>query len=122
MSEEQPYESLSLPYVCVDCGAPMRTKGEDMRCSRCLAPFPRVTCRGYTDARDRHVSCSHVIQQGDPGGEQLEGLCILCKEMQSQSTAIRTARKAREVERWAGDGHDVSALTDEDWEVLTRGQ
>ncbi len=122
MIDPEPY-ALSLPGVCVDCGQSMRTRGRDGRCSRCLSPWPRVVCRGWKTASRAPMYCADpVMQQGDPGGQEVQGQCPVCAEMDRQARALAYVRAARGVARRARQPHEVRKMTDADWSDLTRGE
>ncbi|MGE5747318.1 MAG: hypothetical protein ACM33U_08655 [Solirubrobacterales bacterium] len=114
---------VSPRYVCVDCGRSMRIKPREGRCSRCNQPWPRIVCRGYTTASGAPIRClDPILQQGDPGGQEIKSRCRVCAEMQRQADAQRYTRNARMVERRAREPHEVRKMTDEDWSDLARGE
>ena len=113
------YISLTLPYVCCSCGAPMRDRGIDGRCKPCIEA-PAVRCE-----RCRRVRL-------DPGGRweihlepcqrEVLGMCSTCGHAKRNEDEARYLRLAREVEKRAAKPHYVHPLDDDDWDQLMRGK
>ena len=119
MSDPAEYVSLTLPYVCCSCGAPMRTRGADGRCFNCIQ-FPAVRCEMCKRVR-LDPGGPWMLRPNQISGEE-PGICKTCGDWKREQDERRYIRNARAVERRAAEPHEVDWLDGADWEQLMRGE
>ena len=65
-------------------------------------PTPRVLCRGWSPRRGVQYACylpGRVIQEGEPGGETLDGWqCRICRAQEERVRKAATFRAKRTAE------------------------